>query len=316
MINIDVREYKEVIKGYAHSLELKRKENIQVEKIEKIGDFLKETKGIKYGYANVDFEEIKDSITAPFYSRFDDMVLVRNKDIFLAIGTNIELNNFLRRSVLNGLEVKLSCSKEKLSEMVEMFLRLEGDVYKKMKKENVFDLELLKKLNTETEILLPFLTEHKKMLEQVKELVKHENFNGVFRSLVNEVDEGKMYTLETMVKTSSNTTSLFLQHCSMQMNLKTQESLKKVQEDSDKGIKEIVSLEKAIECIYLVAGTYYITHLTLLFLEYYHESNWPILYYFNPLLYIIIIIFSSFSLAIVTLLCFPKVLEKLRKFIK
>lgn len=267
-------------------------------------------------YTDISQKDIGDF--SPINSKFDSIFLARIKNTFFIFGKENEEMEFFWKTIGMSIEVTVNLNKERLKVISEDYKKLLKAVHgekEKIKKGETPDIDKLDELAKKNELMLPFLKENEKRLEKLRELARDESPTGVFNSLLREIDETKIYTLETKIKTYSEYANLLLQHHTMQMNLNTQESLKKLQKDIRTGINEMVGLEKAIECIYLVAGTYYIIHLTLLFLEHYHESGWPILFYLDPIFYIIIIFLFSLSITIITLFHFPKVIEKLKKLI-
>jgi len=311
MISIRIREYEKIEEEGIIEFFVKEREE-HVENILELKEKIMEC-GCILAYKDISQKDIEKF--SSINSKFDNIFLARTKNTFFIFGKEMELMEFFEKTIGRSIWVTVNLNKERLKLISEDYSKLLKAVHEekeKIKRGETPDIDKLDELAKKNELILPFLKENEKRLEKLREFVSNEGSKGVFNSLLREVDETKIYTLETKIKTYSEYANILLQHHTMQMNLSTQESLKKLQKDTKTGINEIVSLEKAIECIYLVAGTYYITHLTLLFLEYYHESSWPILFNFNPLSYIIVIILFSLSLTIITLLCFPKVLEKLK----
>jgi hypothetical protein len=290
MVKAEVRRYREYVEGHVHFLVPEGRHEKSDVKVEKIQDFLEEKiKSVKYGYIHIDADAkgiCKYLTPSPIYSEFDDLLLERKNDVFIAIGKNTRLADSLIPRIFKGLEVRLNFPEDKLKSMVKKFQNLAKKVDEEIRKEDgPPDLKPFRELIVETEILLPFFKEHEKILENLKELANTENSNGVFRSLLNEIEEEKMYALETSIKTSSDAANLLLQHHTQQ---------------------QMVNLEMALRCLYLFVGTYYITKLILLLIESYYGVEHYTIIRFLPMLLIIV---GAFLFSYITLKFFKMIIK-------
>ncbi len=266
MISITIKEYK--IEKEDVWIELfKEVEESYVESI----DELKGKASEKYRTIQVCTEISKEDLEkfSPINSIFDNIFLARIENTFFIFGKK-EIEKFIElfeKDIAKSVESIQNLKIGRLKRIIRAYNELVGDVHKEKEKAErgeIPDLKPIDELSKKNEEILPLLKQDKKRLEHLKALAKTEKYNGVFNSLLREIEEEKVYGLETSIKTSSDAANLLLQHYTLQMELKTQESLKKLQDDTKRGIKEMVSLERAIEGLYLFIGTYYMTNLIIL----------------------------------------------------
>ncbi|ODS39558.1 MAG: hypothetical protein A7316_05150 [Candidatus Altiarchaeales archaeon WOR_SM1_86-2] len=218
-------------------------------------------------------------------STFDDVSLARIENRFFIFGKkeNKRFREYFEKDISESLETTLNLETEHLKKTRAEYEELIKKVYvekKKVEKGKSPKLKPLDNLFKKNEWILPLLRQDEMRLKYLKELSRKERHNGVFNSLLREIDYNKLYGLKTAIKTSSDTANLLHQHITQQM--------------TEKGIKEMISLERAIELLYLFIGTYYVTKLTLLLFESYRESHYPILLTLPPFIFTVLVIVFSF----------------------
>jgi len=228
IIQIRIREYEKIEEeGIIEFLVNEWKEN--VENISELKEKI-EGYGCIFAYKDISQEDIENF--SSINSKFDNIFLARIENTFFIFGKESELMEFLEKSIVMSIEMAVNFNKEKLKLISKDYSKLLKAVHEE--KENIKrgetpDIDKLDELAKKNELILPFLKENEKRLEKLRTFIKNEDSKGVFNSLLMEVDETKIYTLETKIKTYSEYANLLLQHHTMQMNLNTQESLKKLQ---------------------------------------------------------------------------------------
>lgn len=293
MIPITKKEYKPIIINEVWVELYKEIEEGYIERI----DELKEKASDEYRSILVYIEISQQDMEkfSPINSKFDNILLARIKNTFFIFGKEKELTEFFERNIAKFTETALNLRVERLKKMVKEYRELIDDVHREKKKAERGETPSLKpldELSEKNEQILPLLKQDEKKLEYLKELSKNEKHDGVFKSLLREIDVEKMYGLETAIKTSSDAVNLLLQHHAMQMN--------------QKGIREMVSLERALECLYLFVGTYYITKLILLLIESYYGVGHYVIIQFLPMLFIIV---GAFLFSYITLKFFKNIIK-------
>jgi len=272
MIPITIKEYKII-----ENVWIELYEEVEESYVESIDELKKEKASEEYGcilvYTKISEEDMENF--SPINSNFDNILLARIKNTFFIFGKK-DIEKFMElfeEDIAKSVESILSLKTGRLEKIIREYNKLVGDVHKEKEKAErgkTPNLKPIDELSRKNEEILPLLKQDEIRLEHLKALVKTEDYNGVFNSLLREIEEEKVYGLKTSIKASSDAADSLLQHHTLQMNLKTQESLRKLQDDTKRGIKEMVSLERALEGLYLFAGTYYITKLILLLIESYH----------------------------------------------
>ena len=244
-------------------------------------DELKEKASENYGTVVV-YNEIPENDIAkfsPVNSNFNNISLARIKNTFFIFGKKEEKEfmEFFEKDIAKSLESVLNLKTEHLKNVIKEYEKIIDDVHKekeKVEKEETASLKPLDELSRKNEEILPFLKQDEKHLEHLKSLAKTEKYNGVFNSLLREIEEDNMYGLRTSIKTCSDAANLLYQHHSQQ---------------------EMIKLEKTIEYLYLFIGTFYVVELILLLYWSDHGSDPTILFNLSPFMSIALVIAFSFS---------------------
>lgn len=289
MIPITIKDYKTKVESW---IELyKEVEESGIESIDELKEKVPEEYRAILVYTEISEKDIKDF--SLINSKFDDIFLARIKNTFFIFGKEKLLMEYFEKIIAKSLESVLNLKNERLEKIIEEYEKLIDNVHREKKKVEsgeTLSLKPLDELSKKNEQILHLLKQDEKRLEHLKELSNTEKYNGVFNSLLREIEEEKIYGIETSIKTSSDAANLLIQHHTLRMN--------------QKGIEEMVSLEKALEGLYLVIGTYYITHLILLLIESYYGAEHHI--QFLPMLLIII---GAFLLSYISLKFLKKIIR-------
>jgi len=219
MISITIKNYKT-----EEDVQIEIYKEIEESSVESI-DGLKEIVSEEYRcvlvYTEISHQDIEKF--SSINSKFGNISLARIKNTFFIFGKEKELMRFFEKNIAKFTEAALNLKDERLEKIIREYGKLIGDVHrekKKAEKGETPSLKPLDELSKKNEMILSFLKQDEKKLEHLKEMSRNEKHNGVFNSLFREIEEEKMYGLETAIKTSSDAANLLLQHHTMQMNQK------------------------------------------------------------------------------------------------